>query len=256
MSFWTFRLRHAVKASCIHLSLSLVVAGLAAVLVFGLWYPYPYRELAGGRELFLLVIAVDVVCGPLLTLVIFNPKKRIAELLRDLTLVSLIQILALSYGIYSVWLARPLFLVQEIDRFKVIAAPDVNSADLEGLTVNFRPKFWRGVLVVAIRPPNDETEREKVMRDSIQGGRDYAERPEFYLPYEGTNAVKSLNRAKALTAFLKRWPGQQAAANKLALEKKLDLSKSMYLPVTGRQDWIAVLDKQGQIQGFLKGDGF
>jgi hypothetical protein len=35
-----------------------------------------------------------------------------------------------------------------------------------------------------------------------------------------------------------------------------DMAQWLYLPVMGRQDWDAVLDKQGQIQGFLRGDGF
>ena len=29
--------------------------------MFGLWFPYPYGELAGGRQLFLLLLGVDVV---------------------------------------------------------------------------------------------------------------------------------------------------------------------------------------------------
>jgi hypothetical protein len=29
-----------------------------------------------------------------------------------------------------------------------------------------------------------------------------------------------------------------------------------HLPVVPHQDWVAVLDRQGQIQGFLRGDGF
>ena len=35
-----------------------------------------------------------------------------------------------------------------------------------------------------------------------------------------------------------------------------DVAQWLYLPVIARQDWVAVLDKQGQIQGFLRGDGF
>jgi hypothetical protein len=35
-----------------------------------------------------------------------------------------------------------------------------------------------------------------------------------------------------------------------------DMAHWLYLPVIARQDWVAVLDKQGQIQGFLRGDGF
>ncbi|CDS53075.1 Fimbrial assembly protein FimB [Polaromonas sp. CG9_12] len=235
---------------------SVGVALLAAALVFGLWYPYPYRELSGGRELFLLIVAVDVVCGPLLTMVIFNPAKPRAELWRDLGLVALIQLGALGYGLHTVWQARPLFLVQEVDRFKVIAGPMLDGAAIAGLPAALQPHWWKGPLTVAIREPKDAQERQKVMFESVQGGRDYGERAEFYLPYEGSGALKSLNRAKPLSVFLQKQPSQQHAAQKLAAEKGADMAQWLYLPVVARQDWVAVLNQQGQIQGFLQGDGF
>ena len=252
----TKRPHAALSAAFIHLSFSFLVAVIVATLVFGLWYPFPYRELAGGRELFLLVIVIDVVCGPILTFVLFNPSKLRDELWRDLTLVAFIQVSALAYGVLVVQQARPLFLVQEIDRFKVIAALDVEANAISELAEGLQPKLLRGPLVVAIRSPNNVGERETVLRESVLGGRDYAERPEFYLPYEGENALKSLQRAKPLAVFLQKQPDQLTAAQKLAVEKKADITQWMYLPVVARQDWIAVLDKQGQIQGFLKGDGF
>jgi hypothetical protein len=250
------RLRAAALAASIHLICSLVVAALAGVLVFGMWYPYPYRELSGGRELFFLIVGVDVVCGPLLTMVLFNPAKPRAELWRDLGLVAFIQLGALGYGLFTVWHARPLFLVQEVDRFKVVMAPDLDAASIAALPASLQPLPWSGPRVVAIRPPANVEEKNHILFAAIEGGRDYAERPEFYLSYEGENALKSLKSAKPLVLFLKRWPDQQAAAEKLAAEKKIDLTQWVYLPVTGRQDWVALLDKKGQIQGFLKGDGF
>ena len=250
------RFRAAIQAASLHLLYSGVVALLAAALVFGFWYPYPYRELSGGRELFLLVVMVDVACGPLLTTVLFNPAKPRAELWRDLGLVALIQLGALGYGLWTVWEARPLFLVQEIDRFKVTSAPDLRSGSIAGLPGSLQPHWWTGPLTVAIREPKDAEERKAVMLESVQGGRDYAERPEFYLPYEGAAALKSLQRAKPLAVFLQKQPDQQEAARKLAREKSADLAQWLYLPVVARQDWVAVLDKQGQIQGFLRGDGF
>ena len=251
-----FRLRSALPAAGIHLLSSTGVAVLAAALVFGLWYPFAYRELAGGRELFLLVVAVDVVCGPLLTLVLFNPTKPRAELWRDLGLIALIQLAALGYGLHTVWQVRPLFLVQEIDRFKVITKPDLDSDAAAALPAALQPQWWKGPMTVAIREPKDSEERNKVLFESIQGGRDFGERAEFYLPYEGASALKSLKYSKPLAVFLRRWPEQQEVADQLAAEKKADLSQWFYLPVTGRQDWVAVLDQQGQILGFLKGDGF
>jgi hypothetical protein len=250
------RAKAAFHASSIHLLISLVVSGLAAALVFVLWFPYPYRELSGGQKLFVLIVSVDLVCGPLLTLVLFSPAKPRSELLRDLGLVIVIQLAALGYGLYTVWQARPLFLVHEVDRFKVISAIDLDSLALSKLPSKTKPKLAFGPLTVALREPIDLKERNRILFDSVQGGRDYAERPEFYIPYEGENALKSLKRAKPLDSFLKRYPDQTEAAQKLATEKKADIAQWMYLPVVARQDWIAILDKQGQIQGFLKGDGF
>lgn len=254
------RIRAALKASSIHLLGSFSVAVLAAALVFVFWYPYPYRELAGGRELFLIVIAVDVICGPLLTAVLFNRAKPRAELWRDLGLVALIQIGALGYGLHSVWLARPMFLVMEVDRFKVVAAPDLQGESavkqLGALPQALRPGLLAGPLTVAIREPKDANERKTVLFESIQGGRDYALRPEFYLPYEGASALKSLQRAKPLTVFLDKQPTQRLAAQTLAAQKGGDIGQWLYVPVIARQDWVAILNKQGKIEGFLRGDGF
>lgn len=250
------RYRVATQAAGIHSLCSVLVAALAAGVVFGVWYAYPYRELSGGRELFLLVVAVDVVCGPLLTFVLFNPKKPRKELWMDLGLVALIQLAALGYGMWTVWQARPLYLVHEVDRYKVISAPDVKAEELDALPPNLKPQFWAGPQTVSIRPPKNAEEHNKVLFEAAAGGRDYGARPEFYIPYDGAAALKSLLRAKPLSDFLHKQPSQQEAAKKLAQEKGADMAQWLYLPVVARQDWVAVLNREGQIQGFLPGDGF
>ena len=122
--------KERLGAAGIHLGISLAIAALAALLVFGLWYPYPYREISGGRELFLLVVSVDVILGPLITLAVFNRAKPWMELRRDLAVVALIQLAALGYGLWTVSVARPVHLVFEIDRFRVVHAIDVDEAQL------------------------------------------------------------------------------------------------------------------------------
>ena len=95
------RLISGALVSVKHLLFSVLVAAMVAALVFGIWYPTPYGELAGGQGLFRLIVVVDVICGPLLTLVIYNPKKPRVELFRDIGLVVLIQLGALGYGLNS-----------------------------------------------------------------------------------------------------------------------------------------------------------
>jgi hypothetical protein len=250
------RLRAAGLAAAIHLSGSVLVAALTAILVFGLWYPFPYRDLAGGRELFLLVISVDIVLGPLLTLVLFSPSKMPKELWRDLTIVVVIQLFALGYGVWTVWQARPLFLVAEVDRFKVIALPALQEGSMEALPRELQPRSFSGPITAAIREPKDSDEKNTVLFESIQGGRDYGERPNFYIPYEGAAALKSLKRARPLEAFLQKFPLQRVAAQGLADKAGLRMELLNYLPVVARQEWIALLDDKGMIVGFLKGDGF
>lgn len=260
MTVFFKKIRVAACAALVHLGCSLLVAFFVAVLVFGIWYPYPYLELSGGRELFFLVIIVDVICGPILTFVLFNPSKPRGELCRDLLLVGLIQLGALGYGVYTIWIARPLFLVMEVDRFKVISAPDLqdkkSQLELTGLPSALQPSAWAGPKLAGIVTSSDPDEKRDILFESINGGRDYAVRPKFYVYYDDKTALKSLDRAKPISYFLAARPEQRIAAQKLFKEKGIDISKAKYLPVIGRQDWIAVLNDRGQIQGFLKGDGF
>ena len=249
------RYRIAAQAAGIHSLCSILVAALAAWLVFGVWYAYPYGELSGGRALFLLVVAVDAVCGPLLTLVLFNPQKPRKELWMDLGLVALIQFAALGYGMWSVWQARPLYLVYEVDRFKVISAPDVVAEELAALPANLKPKFWSGPTTVGIRSPKTVEEHNSVLFEAAIGGRDYGERPNFYIPYEGETALKSTVRAKPLSDFLQLYPAQRSVAQELAKKKGADLKQWLYLPIIARKPWIAIIDQTGRTQGFLPGDG-
>jgi len=51
--------------------------------------------------LFLIVVTVDVILGPLITLAVFNGVKPWTELRRDLAMVGVLQLAALGYGLWS-----------------------------------------------------------------------------------------------------------------------------------------------------------
>ena len=255
----TQRIKAAAKAAGFHLCGSALIAALAAVLVLRIWYPYPYNHLAGGLDLFLIMTGVDVVCGPLLTLVLFNPLKRRRALVTDLSLVALIQLTALVYGLHSVQDARPLFLVHEVDRFRVIAMPDYGGVDVSAALATLdpllRPRWYRGPVAVGLREPTIK-EHNQVLFDSVAGGRDYSQRPEFYIPYDAAYGSKALARAKPLKAFTSHYPATANAAADMLTLRSVALDDASFLPVPYRQAWVAVLDKSGRILGFLPGDGF
>lgn len=112
-----------VKAALIHLALSACVAGLALALVFGVWYPAPWADALGVGKIFLIVLGVDLCLGPLLTLVVFKVGK--ASLKADLMVIACIQLAALLYGMHTVGIGRPAYLVFSKDRFDMVLAHEV-----------------------------------------------------------------------------------------------------------------------------------
>lgn len=256
----TVRFRAAGKAALLHFLGSLLVACLAAVLVLWVWYPHPYGLLSGGLSLFLILVSVDVVCGPLLTFVLFNPRKSRRELWTDMSLVILVQLAALAYGMHTTYEARPLYLVHEVDRFRVITSGDYGDVDVRGdiakLDTSLDPHWLKGPQTVGIRDPKDSKERQEVMLESIGGGRDYSQRPDFYVPYDASYQPKALARSKPLKSFLDRYPQVEEEAKTLLKAYSVDLEAARFLPVIHKQDWVAVLDASARIVGFLPGDGF
>ena len=122
------RARFAMRYVARHLLASLGVAGLAALLVFGLWYPAPTAQLQGAGRLFVVLLAVDAMCGPLLTLLLTTPSKRRRELRLDLTLIVFLQLIALGYGLYVMESARPVAYVFEQDRLVLVTKNEVYGA--------------------------------------------------------------------------------------------------------------------------------
>src|SRR6056297_3231108 len=116
-------------AFAIHLGISLVVFFLLAALVVYVWYPDFFFYSDGGWEGIRIIILVDLVLGPLLTLIVFDRRKP--ELKRDLAIIAMIQVSCLAAGTYVVWDERPLALVYVDGRFYSMTADDYRQAGVD-----------------------------------------------------------------------------------------------------------------------------
>ena len=141
------------KASAIHLALSAAIGATVVALMLALWYPRPYFAAMGGAMLLVLLIGVDVVIGPLITLIIFDPKKK--SLRFDLAVIALLQLAALVYGCSVMFTARPVYSVFVVDRFEVIAANAIDEESREKAVPEFRALSLAGPKVVGAREPRD-----------------------------------------------------------------------------------------------------
>lgn len=242
MSFTSHRIEAALRFAAKHLGVSALVAALCAALVFGLWYPFPYSELASGRQLFALVITVDVIVGPLLSLFVYNPAKRRRELWRDLGVIFLVQLCALAYGMYSVTQARPVWLAFEGDRFRVVAVPDLDLQTLHEAPAGLRKLSWTGPRPVGVRLlDSSDPAYPKSLMQALEGFHP-AFRPERWVEFDVQRPIV-IREAKPL-AQLKR-KRQDGVALIDAAVRKSGLSEGDlgYLPLLSehRTDWSVVV---------------
>lgn len=251
-STWKDRLR----ASGIHFGLSLFIAAMAAWLVFGLWYPYPYREISGGRELFLIVIAVDVTLGPLITFVVFNRIKPWSELRRDLAIVVLIQLAALGYGLWTVWVARPVHLVFEYKLFRVVHAIDVAPEQLQKTPVGITALPLTGPTLLSLRPFKDASEGMEATAAAVRGV-SLSTRPELWQPYPAAIA-EVRQAAKPISDLKARFATHTAEIDSVIAATGRKPDSLVYLPLASRKSfWTVFLDPaNGKVLAFMPLDSF
>lgn len=257
MKFPAHRFRIALKAASWHLLISAVVVLIAAVLVFGIWYPFPYSELVGGRNIFFLIAMVDVACGPTLTLILFSPSKARKELFLDLGLVALIQLGALGYGLYSVALARPVYLVFQVNDFRAVIAADVNPDELESAPMAWRRLPWFGPEIIGTRAPHNAEDRMNATAMAFQGY-EISVRPTWWQNYD-LNRTSVLGASKSIPELIDRQPSKRALIDASVKKIGFPASNLLWIPLVTRRttDWVVFVDRTtADVLGFAHVDGY
>ena len=248
--------RDRLRASGIHLGISLCIAALAATLVFGLWYPFPYREISGGRELLFLLVAVDVITGPLITLAIFNRAKPRRELLKDFTVVGFLQLAALSYGLWTVFAARPVHLVFEYSRMTVIHAIDVDADLLAKAPPSLQKLPVTGPSVISLRPFKNSAEQFDATTAALKGF-PLAARSDLWQAYEPARA-DVLKEAKPVAELRACFSHHAAQIDRAIAATDKQVTDLRYLPLLSRKTaWTVLLDATtAEPLGYLPLDSF
>jgi hypothetical protein len=251
--------RHAwlrLRPALIHLVASALVAGLGTYALVRLWYPAPYASLAGGLQLLGLLITVDVVLGPALTLVVANPGKPVRVLARDLAVILLVQLAALAYGLYTLALARPVGLVFEVDQFRVISAADIEPVMLADAPPALRELSWSGPRTFAAIKPTDQGDLLQAMQLGM-AGIDLAMLPKHWREY-ASQTDAAWKRAQPVSTLIAKQPAAAKAIEALAAQARVPAAELRFLPLRSRRsdDWITlVAAPDARVVGHLQLDG-
>lgn len=183
------------KAASIHFLISLAVLGTIIGVVVWRWYPPGLFGMAKAGPLLATLSLVDLVLGPLLTLIVYKAGKR--SLKFDLTVIALVQVAALAFGLWTLWQSRPVYMVAIEDRFRLVFANEVDAASAAKAPAEYRRMPVFGPELVAAPLPDEPKARLQAMLDAM-AGLDISQRPDQYQAYPHAKLQDLL--AKGLSA--------------------------------------------------------
>lgn len=247
-------LKMKVKAGVVHLILTALLISLLFSTMIFMMYPGPLFELEGGKKVLTIVLLVDLVIGPFLTFIVFDPLKK--SLKMDLAIIVALQLSFLAYGIKVVIDARPVFLVFSKDRYVIVSAADIDVEQLQ--FKGMKQLSYSGPKLVGVNVTDKET-LSKITYEVAQGGAEVEFRSEYYEPYD---RFKSMVAERALDiSTLNIDENHKKEFHAIVREHELNLegideNKFGLLPVLGKAKVMSAVVKKdsAQIIGYIDYD--
>jgi hypothetical protein len=232
--------REKFVATGIHFLVTLLLAAGAAALIFLVWYPDPLQTMLGGTELFLLVSGCDLVLGPLMSLVVYNSRKSRFKLIFDYTVIGILQITALAYGVVTMFDARPAYVAFSTDRIEIVLAGDLSAAERAAARdPKYRGLPWAGPELVGVQVPPEE--RNDALFQALSGNEEH-QRPRFFVPYE-SQLERIRKRARPLADLATAKPASKPFMEAALAGVDLPAQRLAWLPVHHfRGFWTAIVD--------------
>ena len=222
-------IKHKLKAALTHLAISSVIVGSFLAIALTVWYPAPFFGISGLSAILLMMVAVDLILGPMLTFVVFKPKKRTLKF--DLAVIAAVQLGAFAYGMNTVYEAHPLYVAYAIDRFTPINANEVSPAQAK--YTELQKSRLSGPMLVYVDKPTDPAEMSRVTMEALSGKADLDARPEYYVPL-AQRTEELLARSIDLSPYLQQADNRKKLDNFLQKHGKTS-SDYAFLPLIGKE---------------------
>jgi hypothetical protein len=183
-------------ASLIHLIISLAVISIVAAWVIVQWYPLEIVRALGVDKIMLLLGGVDLVMGPLMTLLVFKVGKP--SLKFDLSAIALVQLFFLGFGLHSLAVTRPVYIVAYDHDFYLVSATEISEKHLAAASgTEYASLGFGKPRLVSTRMPKSPEAQIKIVASSLMGEGEIQTMPKYYSDY-GREAKSILEKAKPL----------------------------------------------------------
>lgn len=172
------------SAFAIHLGISLAIFAVLAYLVLAVWYPDLFFTTDGGWQGMRIIIAVDLVLGPLLTLIVYKHGKP--GLKFDLTCIGAFQTLCLVAGTWLVYTERPLAIIYADGQFTSLSSDSYTDAGMAIPNFAQFPGDYPKWLMIDI--PEDIFEQSELRHEMTSLGRILELAVDRYIPFDADAA--------------------------------------------------------------------
>jgi hypothetical protein len=180
-------MRFRLKAFALHLLTSCAVLTLTLGGLYLGWYRWPGWYLTHVAPVIAVMVGVDVVLGPFLTLLIASPAKARRVLARDIALIATVQLIAFTYGTVQLWNGRPLYYAYSVNCLTVVQAYDLDAASMAAARAQeaaLTPRWYSLPRWVWAPLPEDSEKAAKIVQSAITGGSDVTAMPQYYRPWD------------------------------------------------------------------------
>jgi hypothetical protein len=243
------RVSKRLTAFSIHLGISLVILAVPFLLIIFSWYPTPYFSADGGRRGLIIVGSIHLLIGPFLTLLVFTPGKSLGKIRFDLTVIGLLQLSALTLGVYTVHGQRPVAVVFSEGAFhplisEVIRQQNASLADIEKLGKNAPP------LIYSRQPANGE-ELSRWMLRSLNENLEFYQQVETFDPLAGH--LDDLEATQTdIQALSRENPEFRHELREFLHRQNARIQDFVYIPFNGRYKRILfAIDERAALVGAL-----
>jgi len=176
-----------LKLFGLHLLSSLGALTLVLGALYLGWYRWPGWYLTNALRVVPILVLVDAALGPLLTLLVANPRKSRRELTRDIGIIVAVQLVALGYGASTLWRGRPLYYAFSEDRLQLVQASDLDPREI-GLARTQNPQlapYWYSRPRWVWAPlPGDSALRDQIVQSAQHNGDDVIQMPRYFQSWE------------------------------------------------------------------------
>ena len=243
--------RAKLRAGGLHLALSAVIFMGLISLTVALWFPPPFFWIDGGIQVVLIAAGVDIGLGPVLTMVVYRPRRP--RLWMNLAAIGIVQAVGLAWGVHTLYSQRPVlaaFVGYPENRFFPVTTAEISKgplslAELQAMSKSRPP-------LVFIDLPGNHKQHEQEIEQAFKEGGSVLRETALYRPIAG-KALEQVIAGSRTRATYSDEPKYQKDIDRFVAAHGGRMQAFALIPVFGRygRGLLALSRADGKLVGVV-----